>query len=175
MKLHPLRSLRILSALSFFGGVLLLFLPIVWMEIGPMGKAYYGPTVPDIYIYGGYITGKDLQWAPIYGAMIFQRTVILVGIGLAAGALGFTWNSRFLFKFCLWITTFLLALFPVWISAYAGHVINNSDGAAADLTVHYGSGMYVYACLVVLNIATHWLRRRRVHIKPLTFQNTPGV
>ena len=39
--------------------LLTLPLPFVWFEIGPLGKLYYGPSVPDIYILGATILGKD--------------------------------------------------------------------------------------------------------------------
>lgn len=156
--MHPAKSLlflRICFASSAILAIILLFTPIIWMEIGPLGKAYYGPTVPDIYIYGGAITGKDLNWEPILVAMIFQLVVILIGIFLAITS--FQWigknNARALT--CHTLNTLLLVLFPLWISMYSGHVINNSDGAAADLTVHYGQGVRVYTALLTLNIAVY--------------------
>jgi hypothetical protein len=36
-----------------------LAVPFVRLEIGPIGKQYYGPNVPDIFILGGTILGKD--------------------------------------------------------------------------------------------------------------------
>lgn len=148
-------KLRILHCTSVVFGVILLFTPIIWMEIGPLGKAYYGPTVPDIYIYGGAITGKDLNWEPILVAMIFQLVMILFGILLSVICFFTAAHSRAWTILLTSIQTILLVLFPMWMMMYSGHVINNSDGAAADLTVHFGAGSWIYFVLLGLNIAVY--------------------
>jgi hypothetical protein len=38
-----------------------LFSPFIFLKIGPKGYEYYGPDVPDIYILGGFILGKDIR------------------------------------------------------------------------------------------------------------------
>lgn len=122
-------------------------MPFVWLEIGPEGYEYYGPTVPHVYIYGGAITGKDLSWTPIAIAMIFQLVCILVFALLAF----LTRSSRFKPLQVLLLQSFLLLLFPLWINFYVDGVIGNSD--CADMIVHWQQpGMYVYGVLVVLNV-----------------------
>ena len=44
----------------------------------------------------------------------------------------------------------LLALFPFWLGVYVNGVINNSDGAAADLRVYPHIGLLLYVLLLVL-------------------------
>jgi hypothetical protein len=52
------RHILLLSAIVAFVS---LFVPFVWLEIGPNGYKLYGPTVPHVYIYGGAITGFPTQ------------------------------------------------------------------------------------------------------------------
>jgi len=123
----------------------------VWLEIGPLGKAYYGPTVPDVYIKGTYITGKDLSFYPILWAMLFQLSTIICYSSISL--LLIKTITRRIAILSLAIFQFeLLILFPGWLSLYAQGVIDNSDGAAADLTIHYGSGLVVYCLLCSLHL-----------------------
>jgi hypothetical protein len=151
MTLNSLSVFRIASAISALCGVVLLFLPIVWMEIGPNGIVYYGPQVPDIYIYGGAITGKDLSFTPILIAMLLQFAFIMIGIFLSVVNCIGEWKRPRAIG-ATWFQTSLLLFFPYWMSMYVGGVICNSDGAASDLTVHYGSGVVFYILLFVINI-----------------------
>ncbi len=121
-------------------------MPFVWLEIGPEGYRIYGPTVPHVYIYGGAITGKDLNWMPIAVAMFLQLVCILAFALLAF----LTRSPQFKPLPVLLLQTFLLILFPFWINLYVDGVIGNSDGA--DMTVHWQIGMYIYGLLAVLNV-----------------------
>ena len=169
----PLNSpliFRITAALSAFCGIVLLFVPIVWMEIGPEGIAYYGPQVPDIYIYGGAITGKDLAFTPILIAMLLQFGFILVGIFLSVVNC-FGAENRFRSIGILWFQTSLLLIFPFWMNGYVSGVICNSDGAASDLVVHYGSGVTVYLFIFGINIFQLFflhvvMRKRKARLLP---------
>jgi hypothetical protein len=166
----PHLAFRILSAISALCGIIILFLPVVWMEIGPEGIAYYGPDVPDIYIYGGVITGKDLSWMPILVAMLFQFAFILIGIFTSVAnclSMWIPWRAIVV----TWFQTGLLILFPFWMTLYTSHVINNSDGAAADLTVHLGSGVTLYVLILATNISQLLLihvgmRKRKARMLP---------
>lgn len=125
-----------------------LFTPFVWTKIGPLGFKNYGPTVPDIYIYGSTITGKDFGFWGISFAVIFQLIFMLLFSVLSLMAC-FLRNKGDVLV-CLGIQALLLALFPVWLNAYVDGVENNSDGA--DLTIHYQIGMVFYGILIGLNI-----------------------
>lgn len=149
MSLNSHSAFRLASAVSSLCGIILLFLPIVWMEIGPNGFAYYGPQVPDIYIYGGAITGKDLAFTPILIAMLLQFAFIMIGIFLSVVNCFGEWNRARAIGIT-WFQTALLLFFPYWMSMYVNGVICNSDGAASDLIVHYGSG--VTFCIVIFSI-----------------------
>jgi hypothetical protein len=134
--------------------------PFVWMKIGPLGYQNYGPDVPDIWIYGACITGKDLSWKPIWVAQQFQLAVILIFCVLTL--------FQF-FKVCiglryvlLIIQLILLLLFPIWLLFYMQGVMNNSDGA--DLSIHFQWGCVVYLILLVL-VPTEMWHRRRMKIK----------
>lgn len=135
----------------FLSGVLsfaCLFIPFIWLEIGPGGYKLYGPTVPHIFIYGGLITGKDLSFWGISFAFITQLCAILffsITSFLAQSSRSIQRSFNFLI-----LHTFLLALFPFWLKTYVWGVICNSDGA--DLTIHWQAGIVLYAVLVFLNI-----------------------
>ncbi len=161
---------RIASGLSAFCGIILLFLPIVWMEIGPLGIAYYGPQVPDIYIYGGAITGKDLSFTPILIGMLLQFAFILIGIFLSVVNC-FAEMNRVRAIGITWFQTALLLFFPYWMSVYVSGVICNSDGATSDLTVHYGSGVTICIVLFSINILQLFflhviMRKRKARLLP---------
>lgn len=138
-----------MQALNVLLGVLFLFLPIVWMDIGPRGIEFYGPDVPDIYIYGGIITGKDLAFTPILIAMSLQAALIVAGIVTAFFAFRYTPVPKLAFSVTVFHSV-LLALFPWWIEQYKSGVANNSDGA--DLTMYWMSGAYVYVALIAVNV-----------------------
>lgn len=121
------------------------------MEIGPNGIAYYGLQVPDIYIYGCAITGKDMAFTGILVAMLFQFAFIMIGIFLSVVNCFGQWNRARSIGI-VWFQTLILMLFPLWMSMYVGGVICNSDGAASDLTIHYGSGIAFYVLIFCLNI-----------------------
>ena len=149
MKFNPFFPVKWLHGLNILLLFFFLFLPIVWMDIGPRGIEFYGPDVPDIYIYGGIITGKDLAFTPILIAMVLQAAFIIAGIVTSLFAFRYTPVKHL----ALSVTVFhsvALALFPWWIEAYKDGVACNSDGA--DLTMHWMSGAYVYLAMVVVNV-----------------------
>lgn len=144
-QLNNLLKLAIVLSLST------LLLPFVWLEIGPEGKAYYGENVPDIYILGAYILGKDTNWWAINFAYKLQLFFILAT----------SLNSYLTYRFqdkrkvvisLLIINLFFLTIFPFWLKIYVEGVINNSDGAANDLEIHYSVGLIVWLVLYVINV-----------------------
>ncbi|MDX2360333.1 MAG: hypothetical protein QNK23_05980 [Crocinitomicaceae bacterium] len=129
--------------------IALIFSPIVWMEIGPGGYAYYGPTVPDVYIYGGFIFGKDLAFGPIDFAWKFQLTCILLYLFLVILSMIRLKKGKRIGVFA-WIKVGLLFLFLPWISLYIGGVECNSD--CAELTTRWAYGIVIYGILCGLNV-----------------------
>lgn len=137
---------------SLFLNLLCLPTPFVWMKIGPEGYKYYGPDVPDIWILGGYILGKDTRWPPIGLAWKWQLAFIL----LTAFC---TWRYlRKPKKLLLWFNLCWLILFPLWLEIYSGGVINNSDGA--DLSVYPMPGLLLWAGVIGLHTAELWNSRQ---------------
>ncbi len=131
--------------------LLTLPLPLVWLEIGPLGKQYYGPNVPDIYILGATILGKDRSFWGINFAYKFQLLVIIYY------AFAAIWTIKNLVrrKVALTLTIvnlLLLLLFPFWLYVYTGGVLCNSDGAMADIEVHLGIGLLIYLLLLTISI-----------------------
>jgi hypothetical protein len=129
-------------------GIGCIFSPFVWMKIGPGGYITYGPDVPDIWIYGGWITGKDRSWLPIGMSWKFQLITMLIFVGM---------SMLYLFHAAVQIRKgirifqlILLLFFPFWLFLYSGHVVNNSDGA--DLTVYWQAGCLVFLVLLMLII-----------------------
>ncbi|MCB9195248.1 MAG: hypothetical protein H6598_03400 [Flavobacteriales bacterium] len=119
------------------------------MKIGPGGYECYGPNVPDIWIYGGEITGKDKSWWGINFALNFQRFFILIVSGLFL----LSFQRLKLKKSVLvpiGLSLFFLLLFPFWMESYVDGVVNNSDGA--DLTVTYQWGWNVYLIVLSVNL-----------------------
>ena len=141
---------KYLLVCSIVLAVVTLFVPIVWLQVSREGYAFYGPTVPHVYIYGGAITGKDTSFEGIAFAIQFQRIFILLFILLALISFRIKRISG-VFQL-LFVQLSLLLLFPVWLALYVNGVICNSDGAG--LTEHYHIGMLIYLVLVMLNIAT---------------------
>ncbi len=149
MNMSPVRSTRLTLWLS----ELALFMPFMWIKIGPMGIAFYGPDVPDIYILGIMCTGKDWRFSGIPLAMAFQLV-----FGLCFILCSFMSYRRALqhapVRGLAMIQLLLLLLFPFWLGLYVNGVIHNSDGAAADLRVYPHIGLLVYILLVALTINT---------------------
>lgn len=142
-----------MTRLTLWLAILALFMPFIWIKIGPKGIAAYGPDVPDIYILGVMCTGKDWNFSAIPTAMAIQ-----VMFGLC-----FIFSSLIAYRRSLrgapvgGLATFellLLILFPCWLGLYMNGVIHNSDGAASDLRVYPHLGLLVYVLLVALTINT---------------------
>jgi len=130
-----------------------LLLPFIWLEIGPLGKQYYGPNVPDIYIFGATILGKDRSFWGINFAYKFQLIVIIYYTFAAL------WTIKILDKRKVALTLtignlILLILFPFWLYIYTDGVISNSDGATTDIEIHLGIGLLIYLLLLAINIIT---------------------
>lgn len=125
--------------------ILSIFLPFVHMKIGPMGYRYYGPNVPDIYIFGGYIFGKDTSFWGISFAYKFQLGLILF---IAYNQWRYAKAKRVKF---LIINTTLLLFFPKWLGIYVDGVVCNSD--CADLTIYWYSmpGIWVWGLVLILH------------------------
>jgi hypothetical protein len=139
----------------------LLMLPttIIWLEIGPQGKAYYSEQVPDIYFLGATILGKDKSFWGIDFAWKFQLSVIIFFFLTTLLSI-FIVNRK---KIALRLTQFnllLLLFFPYWMLLYEGGVICNSDGAALDLKRHYGLGTIIYLLLLCWQFFTIQSMRR---------------
>lgn len=137
--------------------VLCLFLPFVYMKIGPGGFAYYGPTVPDIYILGGYILGKDTSWWAISFAYKFQLCFILLYIILTYIAFKRTSGSKQIIPLHI-LKTGLIICFPPWLFFYQAHVQNNSD--CADLTVYPHVGWIAYLGLIYIHTRIYFQLRK---------------
>lgn len=133
--------------------------PFIWLEIGPKGYEYYGPNVPDIFILGATVLGKDRSFIPINLAYKFQLIVILYF------ALSCLWAARYAAPKALSRVTaanfIILLFFPLWIWLYTSTVIHNSDGAAADLTIHLQPGLSIYLALLIV---TFILMKRSLNI-----------
>jgi hypothetical protein len=125
--------------------------PFVCLKIGPGGYIYYGPEVPDIYILGGTILGKDKSFWGINFAYKFQLIVILYFIAGSFLTIRNLKKKSIVFTFTL-VNSALLLLFPLWLWIYTGGVICNSD--CADLSIHPHIGVLIYLILVSLNILT---------------------
>jgi hypothetical protein len=118
--------------------------PFVYMKIGPIGIKYYGKDVPDIYILGGYILGKDTSFWGINFAYKFQVFCILLVTILTYGFRKHN-NVKFL------ITNISLLLgFPFWLEIYTDGVICNSD--TTDLTIYPMPGLILWAIILILHI-----------------------
>lgn len=131
-----------------------LALPVIWLKIGPGGYTHYGPDVPDVYILGSTILGKDRSFLGINIAYKFQLLVIVYFIlsNLMAALLA---KKKIAVLFIHCINSILLLLFPFWLWIYTHGVINNSD--MADLTVYPHVGVAVYLFLAYLNF---WILRK---------------
>jgi len=148
--MSPVRSTK----LTFWLAIIALVTPFIWINIGPQGIAYYGPDVPDIYIFGAYITGKDWTFWGIAFAILFQLSMFIVLIVSASRSVKAAIHGRTReLRLLVALDIVLLLLFPAWLATYVEGVINNSDGAAADLRVypHLGSVIYLLLLLCTIN------------------------
>ena len=133
--------------------LLILPFPLVYFEIGPLGKLYYGPDVPDIYILGATILGKDRSFWGINFAYKFQLIVIVYFILSTLWTIKIIERRNFAFNLTRLNVT-LLILFPLWLYMYSSGVFNNSDGAVADIELHPGIGLLFYIVLLFVTILT---------------------
>lgn len=140
--------------------IILLFAPLIHLKIGPLGYEHYGPNCPDIWIYGGDITGKDKSWWGIYLAFQIQRWIIIIYLI----SLVVDWRRALLQKktYFSWFQLMLLVLFPLWLDMYQNGVQNNSDGA--DLILHLQWGLILYGLILFLQIGIvrNGLKRSRL-------------
>jgi len=132
------------ARLALIAVLLCLPAPFVYMKIGPEGYVNYGPDVPDIWIIGAYIFGKDTSFWGIGFAWKWQLAAIL---WCAFNLLMFIIDRRIV---RLWVNIFLLACFPVWLWTYTGGVVNNSDGA--DLSIYPMPGLFLWFGLLVWHV-----------------------
>ena len=130
---------------------LILPLPLVWFEIGTLGKLYYGTDVPDIYILGATILGKDRSFWGINFAYKFQLIVIVYFILSTLWTIKMIERRNFAFNLTRLNVT-LLILFPLWLYMYSSGVLNNSDGAVADIELHPGIGLLCYILILMVTI-----------------------
>jgi len=121
-------------------------IPFIYMEIGPIGIKYYGKDVPDIYILGGYIIGKDTSFWGINFAYKFQLLCIAIIIGLTYF---YSINKKVSY---IVANLVLLFCFPFWLKLYIDGVKCNSDGAASDLTVYPMPGLILWGLIFILHI-----------------------
>jgi hypothetical protein len=144
--------------------LLAIIAPFLLLKIGPKGYEYYGPDVPDVYILGGYIFGKDLSWEPIKLAFQFQLLMILLYLLLIViSYLTFKWGV--ITRLPLMVSLLLLLLFPFWLALYTQGVMNNSDGA--DLTVYPHVGVIIYGLGFCLNYSLIVkMKKYRLSLKP---------
>jgi hypothetical protein len=133
------------------------------MKIGPKGYEFYGPNVPDIYIFGGYIFGKDVSWSGINFAYKFQLVCVFLFL-LIAFLCYVRSEKRAFVQVFQWIQSLFLLFFPVWMWMYTGGVVNNSDGA--DLTVYPHLGWIMYLALVYLQIRIFTNSRKVYQVNP---------
>jgi fumarate reductase subunit D len=142
----------------FLLSVLCLPAPFVFMKIGPGGYAFYGADVPDIYILGGFILGKDISWWGISFAWKFQLICLLVFTGISLMMWRRTYTSGVSSSLNA-VRILLLLLFPLWVSLYSNGVKSNSDGA--DLTVYPHIGWILYGLILLLTAGAPLLAAMR--------------
>ena len=137
--------------MSVILALLILPLPLVCFEIGTLGKLYYGTDVPDIYILGATILGKDRSFWGINFACKFQLIVIVYFILSTLWTIKIIERRNFAFNLTRLNVT-LLILFPLWLYMYSSGVLNNSDGAVADIELHPGIGLLCYILILMVTI-----------------------
>lgn len=136
--------------------------PFVYMQIGPIGIKYYGKDVPDIYILGGYIFGKDTSFWGINFAFKFQLLCIAIIVGLTYF---YSINKKVSYVVANLV---LLFCFPFWLVLYIDGVKCNSDGAASDLTVYPMPGLILWGLITLLNswlLVKHLFEKKRIKNK----------
>jgi len=134
--------------------------PFVYLKIGPGGYEYYGPDVPDIYILGRTILGKDRSWWVINFSYKFQLTAMLTYLILITICYLKLKKGK-IEKWPPILSLILLVLFPFWLAMYTDHVINNSD--YADLTIYPHVGLLVYGVGLVLNLVL-LIKMKKYHL-----------
>ena len=140
------KQLLLMSAIL---ALLILPFPLVYFEIGPLGKLYYGPDLPDIYILGATILGKDRSFWGINFAYKFQLIVIIYFILSTLWTIKIIERRNFAFNLTRLNVT-LLILFPLWLYMYTSGVLYNSDGAVADIELHPGIGLLCYILILMV-------------------------
>lgn len=136
--------------LSAILATVLLGVPFLWLKIGAAGYAFYGPDVPDVYILGAIILGKDRSFFGINVAYKFQFAVIVYFI-FSNLFMTLLLKMRILLIIIHSLNISLLVLFPIWLWLYTRGVIHNSD--YANLTVHVHIGSVIYLILLFLSIS----------------------
>lgn len=126
--------------------IISLFTPFVHMKIGPKGIEYYGKNVPDIYIFGGYISGKDTSFWGINFAYKLQLFAILLYIALIYSFKQIQKST------ILMISLLLLIFFPFWLVLYIQGVKNNCG--TEDLTIYPMPGLIIWAVISILHLWT---------------------
>ena len=130
--------------------ILLFPAPFIWMKIGPAGYAYYGPGVPDIYVLGFTVLGKDMNCMEIGAGDDIQRWGIMLYLFNAVGSLILAMRGKSILGWQL-ANFSLLICFPFWLSFFVNAIICNSDGAASDLKVYPHIALGIYIAVVILN------------------------
>ena len=125
--------------------------PFVWLKMGANCYEYYGPNLPDVYILGAWISGKDTSFWAIGFAYIFQLTIILYFILSSFRAVKKLEKKETPLPILI-INMLLLLLFPFWLSIYIQGIRDNSG--CTDMTTYPHVGSFVYFLLLILNIMT---------------------
>lgn len=130
---------------------LCLFAPFVWMKVDHGCTATRYAHVPDVWILGGWITGKDMLWPGILHAWIAQTAGIVIVHGLFRAVR--RWRIRPLVAVSMLIPALvMMAVFPLWISTYVNGVIHNSDGVC--FIIQYTPGWLLCGALMALTAWT---------------------
>ena len=132
----------------------------VWLEIGPLGKIFYGENVPNIYILGWDILGKVKNFISIEGGYKLQLFFISYYIFSTLIIALISHKKTMAYTLAL-ANLIILAAFPLWLTIYTDSVINNSDGAAKDLVIHFGSGLFYYLAVLLINLFTFYAIRKK--------------
>jgi len=142
--------------------ILFLFSPIVLLKIGPGGYEFYGNDVPDIYIWGFTIFGKDKTVDIINYSYKFQLFGILTYFLLMIASYLLKTKAK-IFRILTSIGFALLALFPIWFFIYHSWVVGNSDNS--DLTTIPHIGTVIYIAILVNNYSLLKLNKEENRIK----------
>jgi hypothetical protein len=126
--------------------------PFIFMKIGPLGKKHCGFGVPDIYILGMDIIGKDKSFDAINFAYKFQFGCIVLFI-LSTLMLNVRLIQNRSIVFFKRLNATLLVLFPIWIWFYSDIVESNSDCATLDLQVRPQIGFLFSGLVLLLTVA----------------------